>query len=78
MLKVVDDCVVKHTPEVVNFLESQGVAGTSWCFEFSDGSQCRLLEVNPSNAVPYFKALNGITDDQRSAVSKFSVLKIVD
>lgn len=78
MTSVIDDYVVKHTPEVTNFLESQGVDGTSWHFDFSDGSKCCLLEVKPSNGVPYFKALNGITADQRLAVSKFSVLKIID
>lgn len=78
MTNVIDDYVVKHTPEVTNFMESQGVDGTSWHFEFSNSSQCNLLEVRPSNGVPYFKALNGITADQRLAVSKYSVLKIID
>lgn len=78
MLRVTDDYVTKHTPEVINFLETNGANGTSWNFEFSDKTNCVLLEVNPSNRVPYFKAINGITADQRLAVSKFSVLKIID
>ena len=77
MTNVIDDYVVKHSPEVINFLESQNADGTSWCFDFSDGSKCRLLEVKPSNGVPYFKALDNITADQRLAVSKYSVLKII-
>lgn len=77
-IRVIDDLCRTSTPEIINFLEEHNASGTLWHFDFNDGTNCELLEINSYASTPYFKVWGTITPEQKAAIMKYSVLMIKD